>query len=79
MTHLEPRSAQFARNDNRFPLRTTASVIPLQIPDPPPVQNKTFPLKISSLKIVLESTIGKTNGAGAIVVDIGAPLHYYHL
>lgn len=51
---------------------TTASVMPLQIPDPPPVQNKTFPLKISSLKIDLELTIGKTKGVGAIVGGYGA-------
>ena len=65
VAHLEPQSAQFVPNDN---IRTTASVMPLQIPDPPPVQNKTFPLKMSSLKTALESTTGKTDGVNAIVV-----------
>lgn len=40
--------------------RTTASVIPRQIPEPPPVQNSTLPLNISGLKIAVESTIGVT-------------------
>ena len=37
---------------------TIASVIPRHIPDPPPVQKTTFPLKISGLKIAVDSTIG---------------------
>lgn len=37
---------------------TIASVIPRHIPDPPPVQKRTFPLKISGLNIAVESTIG---------------------
>lgn len=36
--------------------RTTASVIPLQIPDPPPVQNSTLPSKMPSLKTLVEFT-----------------------
>jgi hypothetical protein len=44
-----------------------ASVIPRHIPDPPPVQNNTLPLKISSLKTDVESTMGTTYADGAMV------------
>jgi hypothetical protein len=37
-----------------------ASVIPRHIPEPPPVQNNTFPLKISSLKTDVDMTLGCT-------------------
>ena len=40
---------------------TIASVMPRQIPEPPPVQNRTFPLKISSLNMVVEATAGRTS------------------
>ena len=39
---------------------TTASVMALQMPDPPPVQKRTLPLKMSFLKTAVEST-----GAGS--------------
>ena len=37
-----------------------ASVIDLHIPDPPPVQNKTFPLKRSGLNTSIELAKGAT-------------------
>lgn len=49
-------------------VRTIASVIPRHIPDPPPVQNRILPLKMSGLKTVVEFAVGVTKGAGAIVV-----------
>lgn len=50
--------------------RTTASVIPLQIPEPPPVQNNTLPLKISSLKMAEESTTGATYAGEVMAVSL---------
>jgi hypothetical protein len=44
-----------------------ASVIDLHIPDPPPVQNKTFPLKISGLNTSIELAKGATTGLEVIV------------
>ena len=38
------------------------------MPDPPPVQKRTFPLKISCLKIDVDSTVGTTCGED----DIGS-------
>ena len=46
---------------------TIASVIPRHIPDPPPVQKTTFPLKMSGLKIDVDSTIGTSYGEGDIL------------
>lgn len=50
-----------------------ASVIDLHIPDPPPVQNKTFPLKISGLNISIELAKGATTG----LEDIGSTRDKY--
>ena len=36
--------------------------MPRHIPEPPPVQKRTFPLKISGLKTAVESTIGTSEG-----------------
>jgi hypothetical protein len=48
------------------------STIPLHIPLPPPVQNKTFPSKILSLKVedegIWSATYGVLLGVGTIVV-----------
>ena len=44
-----------------------ASVIDLHIPDPPPVQNKTFPLKRSGLNTSIERAKGATTGLEDIV------------
>lgn len=44
-----------------------ASVIDLHIPDPPPVQNKTFPLNISGLNTSIELVTGATTGLEDIV------------
>jgi len=44
-----------------------ASVIDLHIPDPPPVQNKTFPLKISGLNTSIELATGGMTGLEDIV------------
>ena len=38
---------------------TMDSVIARHIPDPPPVQKRTRPLKMSSLKTAVESTTGE--------------------
>ena len=37
---------------------TTASVMALQMPEPPPVQKRTLPLKMSSLNTDVELTAG---------------------
>ena len=42
-------------------------VIPLQIPDPPPVQNNTFPLKMSGLNTDSELASFARIAAGAMV------------
>lgn len=47
---------------------TIARVISLQMPEPPPVQNRTLPLNKSSLKTAVESTSGTTKGFGDMVV-----------
>ena len=52
---------------NKILLLTIASVIPRHIPDPPPVQKTTFPLKMSGLKIAVDSTIGTSYGGGDMV------------
>lgn len=44
-----------------------APVIDLHIPDPPPVQNKTFPLNISGLNTSIELVTGVTTGLDDIV------------
>lgn len=43
------------------------SVMPLQMPEPPPVQNKTFPWKISFLNTDVDLTRGAETAVGAIV------------
>lgn len=64
MPHLSRHTAVLvsdtASADRIQDSRTTASVIALHIPEPPPVQNKTFPLKRSFLKTAVESV-----GAGS--------------
>lgn len=52
------------RTQYKKKILTIASVIPRHIPDPPPVQKRTFPLKISGLKIAVDSTIGTSCGEG---------------
>ena len=47
-----------------------ASVIDLHIPDPPPVQNKTFPLNMSGLNTSIELATGATMGREDIVSSI---------
>lgn len=42
------------------PQLAIASVIPRHMPEPPPVQKSTFPLKISCLKIEVELVMGAT-------------------
>ena len=42
-------------------------VIPLQIPDPPPVQNNTFPLKMSGLNTDSELASFARIAAGAMM------------
>ena len=49
---------------------TIVSVIPRHIPDPPPVQKRTFPLKIPDLKIDVDSTIGTTWGEGDMTCEL---------
>lgn len=47
---------------------TTASVMALQIPEPPPVQKRTFPLKRSLWKTAVEATgAGSTWRCGAMI------------
>jgi len=50
------------RNTLKLYSLTTASVMPRHIPEPPPVQKRTFPLNISGLNTALESMSGATNG-----------------
>ena len=45
---------------------TTASVMALQMPEPPPVQKSTLPLKMSSLNTDVESTAGASTYASTI-------------
>jgi hypothetical protein len=40
--------------------RTTAYTMPVPMPEPPPVQKRTLPLKISGLNVVVDSTTGAT-------------------
>ena len=50
---------------DRTQTRTTASVMPLQMPEPPPVQKSTLPLKMSGLNTSVESAMGAaTAGLG---------------
>jgi hypothetical protein len=51
--------------------RTTALVIPLQIPLPPPVQNSTFPLNKSLTKTSVVGT-----GGLALVPAVGDMVRY---
>jgi hypothetical protein len=48
------------RDQNRLYVgeRTIASVMPLQIPLPPPVQKRTLPLNMSGLNVAARSTAG---------------------
>jgi hypothetical protein len=48
--------------------------MPRHIPEPPPVQKRTFPTKMSGLKTAVESTMGVTKG-----VDIARSLEGRHL
>lgn len=49
--------------------RTTASVMVRHMPEPPPVQKRTWPLKISALKMAVESATFV--GHGWVLEDIG--------
>lgn len=46
--------------------------MPRHIPEPPPVQKRTFPLKISGLKTAVESTIGTSYGEGDMARELEA-------
>ena len=49
--------------------------MPRHIPEPPPVQKRTFPLKISGLKTAVESTIGTSYGEGDMARELEARQH----
>lgn len=60
MPHLHivpPASFKLVTDTEKIILALTIdSVMPRQIPEPPPVQKSTFPLKMSALKTAFEST-----------------------